>query len=469
MQTNAAPTLLASTRLWLAARLIALAVLLFVTCGPSVMAENDGAGSATFFLQDRQASPVQRLRKQRPSTQATGARPAPRYAAPASRGPAPVAVFAPDKPAPAAPRFFAAVLGDSLGVLMAQGLQEAYADRPEIAVLRKSRESSGIVRDDFYDWTKAAADLLAGSEHLNVAIMMIGSNDRQEIPDKASPVPFRAADGIAISQDWLDAYGTRVEALAAKFREKHVPLIWVGMPVMKNDKMSADLIQLNEIYRSRATRAGAVYVDIWDAFLNDGGIFDAFGPDLNGEIVKLRAADGIHFTKAGARKLAHFVEGEIKRIFDASDSRGQPALAALQPPAKSPVQPQLPLAAPESGIDGVPSAEPGEIDINAILRRQMGGSGPDQPAAGPAPAGNDLVSLPLPAEPAPLFLPLRPLAGPVIALTTPALSLFGDLASRQDKKPPASDAQALIDQTFADGRLVPPRPGRADDFAWPRR
>ena len=467
MEQTSVTSRLQSARLWLAARLAGVAILLFLTCGPSVMAENNGtSSSSTFFLKDRQSAPVQRLRRQRPSGQVSASRPNPRYAAPSWRRPPAATVLAADKPAPAiAPRFFAAVLGDSLGVLIGQGLQEAYADRPEIAVLRKAKESSGIVRDDFFDWSKAATDLLAGGEPIDVAVLMIGSNDRQEIPDKTSPVPFRAADGTSIAQEWLDAYGNRVEALAAKFREKHVPLVWVGMPVMKNDKMSAEMIQLNEIFRNRATKAGAVYVDVWDAFLNDGGKFDTFGPDLNGEIVKLRSADGIHFTKAGARKLAHFVEGEIKRIFDTSASPDLPVLAAVPPQAVQ--EPARPAA--DTGVAGVPTAELADADINAILKQQMGGAGHDLPAASPVAGTSGLVALPLPAEPAPLFLPLRPVAGPVLTLTALALTPSGDLASRQDRKPAASEALALIDRAFAEGRLAQPRPGRADDFAWPRR
>ena len=37
------------------------------------------------------------------------------------------------------------------------------------------------------------------------------------------------------------------------------------------------------------------------------------GPDFEGQIRRLRSGDGIYFTKAGARKLAHYVEREILR------------------------------------------------------------------------------------------------------------------------------------------------------------
>src|SRR5215831_1076751 len=55
-----------------------------------------------------------------------------------------------------------------------------------------------------------------------------------------------------------------------------------------------------ELYRARAERAGIVYVDIWDGFVDDQGRYTLQGPDFEGQIRRLRSADGVHFTKAGA-------------------------------------------------------------------------------------------------------------------------------------------------------------------------
>jgi hypothetical protein len=52
---------------------------------------------------------------------------------------------------------------------------------------------------------------------------------------------------------------------------------------------------------------------VWDGFVDNAGQFTAQGPDFEGQIRRLRSNDGIYFTKAGARKLAHYVEREIQR------------------------------------------------------------------------------------------------------------------------------------------------------------
>ena len=90
-----------------------------------------------------------------------------------------------------------------------------------------------------------------------------------------------------------------------------MPVFWVGLPPQRDARQSAAAVYLNEMYRTRAERAGIVYVDIWDGFVDEAGRYVLQGPDFEGQIRRLRSGDGIYFTRAGARKLAHYVEREI--------------------------------------------------------------------------------------------------------------------------------------------------------------
>jgi hypothetical protein len=300
------------------------------------------------------------------------------------------------------PTFFVAVMGDSIAQLLAQGLTQGMSDRPEVGVLRDAREDSGLVRDDFYDWTKAAHDLIASGRKINVAVMLIGSNDHQ---------PLRDASGSydPDTPKWQELYAARVEAVSAIFRDAKIPLLWVGLPIMKSDRLSSEMASLNDIYREHASKNGATFVDIWEAFGDDRGQFSPYGPDVNGQVVRLRALDGIHFTKAGAVKLASFVEPNIRQILDSGTPQGDAALAKIE------------TTTPE------------------------GANAP----------GNAAVT------------PVKPPIGPVLPLTGPVLAPGGQLATpAADRK---GEAQNLIEQTFATGKPVAAKPGRADDFSWPRQ
>jgi len=324
------------------------------------------------------------------------------------------------------PTFFVATVGDTLGLLLANGLKDGFSDRPDVAILRKGKESSGLVRDDFFDWPKAAKEIAADAQKINVAVVMLGSNDRQAIQQGGESYE-------PLSPRWREIYAARVDAVIAAFKEKNIPIIWVGLPVMKNERLSADMAQINEIYKARAAHAGVAYVDLWDALTDEHGQYSAFGPDINGQIVKLRSADGVHFTEAGARSVAHFVEGEIKKYYDAYRQQAPVADAPAAPEpetATSATAPQQPAAAP---ADGQP----------IIFRSPVGG-----PSAAPT-------------------LPERPAVGPTQQLTGAATAT--ELARRAPagKAPDAgAPAQALTRHVFVEGGDQSPRENRADDYSW---
>ncbi len=322
-------------------------------------------------------------------------------------------------PAPSGPSFVIAVFGDNVGQMLAQGLTEAYADR-NVSVVRRARENTGLVRDDYYDWPKAVQDVLASDQKIDLAVMMLGSNDRQAIRDGGQSVEV-------LSERWKELYRARALAIAEAFKKKNIPLVWVGMTVMKNERLSSDLVQFNEIYRDVAQRTGASFVDVWEPFVDDRNRFTLSGPDLNGHVTRIRTGDGVHFTRAGARKLAHFVEGDVKRFID---QRTTPAPTFADAPA-----PQ-------------PGAQPGPQEARL----------PTDPSAPAAPQN----AIPVPA-PAPLVTaPSRPAAGPVIPLTANSLSPGGELATRP--APARGGDKGTLES-------MPPesRAGRADDFRWPRQ
>jgi uncharacterized protein len=93
-----------------------------------------------------------------------------------------------------------------------------------------------------------------------------------------------------------------------------VPVIWVSLPPLRGARSSSDTAYLNELYRARAERAGIKYVDVWDGFVDEAGKYSNYGPDYEGQVRRLRLNDGVFFTKAGAIKLARYVEQELSRL-----------------------------------------------------------------------------------------------------------------------------------------------------------
>jgi hypothetical protein len=266
------------------------------------------------------------------------------------------------------PQEYVVVIGDTIADQLAQGLAEAFfTERPEIAIIKKTRASSGLVRSDFYNWIAEAGNIVA-NERATAFVVVLGSNDRQPLRDETGAHEIR-------SDRWREIYAKRVDDLLSKLKEKNTPIYLVGMPAMGSPRLSSDMQYLNEIFRERATKAGVRFVDAWEGFVDQQGQFISTGPALDGQTRRLRNSDGVHFTRFGSRKFAHYVELDLVRLFDAR-VRG-PFMpygvdqGPITPGTKPIAGPVLPLTMPfgqARGLEGATQntrAIPAAIDPNA--------------------------------------------------------------------------------------------------------
>ena len=135
---------------------------------------------------------------------------------------------------------------------------------------------------------------------------MFGGNDAQAIRS--------GKDWLKVgSEGWREIYGQRVEAFIKKLRAANIAVYWVGLPIMRSPGQSSDAEAMNEVFREKAFINGAKFIDTWNGFTDEAGRYSAYGPDMTGQVKRLRADDGVHFTMRGYLKLAHFVEKELRR------------------------------------------------------------------------------------------------------------------------------------------------------------
>ena len=213
------------------------------------------------------------------------------------------------------------VVGDFMADGLASGLNDAYADNGDVVVESRINGSSGLVRQDFYDWTSTLGPIL-DEEKPAVLAMMIGSNDRQPINDGSSTYMLR-------SDPWTSEYDKRIAAIAKIAKDHGVPLVWVGMPPFKLSRMSEDMVFLNDLFRKEMTPANGEFVDVWDGFVDANDDFTSTGPGVSGQDVRLRNSDGITMTSDGDDKLAFFAEKAIGRLLKLPAAAPGAALAAV--------------------------------------------------------------------------------------------------------------------------------------------
>ncbi|MEX3010336.1 DUF459 domain-containing protein [Hoeflea sp. TYP-13] len=245
------------------------------------------------------------------------------------------------------------VVGDFMAKSLSEGLDTAFEQSPGVSVVRKTSGSSGLVRDDYYNWNKKLPGFLDEIQP-SMVVVMIGSNDRQDMRRKGRKrIPLR-------SDIWNSVYAQRVDSIARAVRSRNIPLIWVGAPSYKKSTMSRDMLAFNEIYRAITEEVNGEYVDIWDGFVDAEGKFVYTGSNVIGQQVRLRTSDGIRMTKAGKRKLAFYVEKPIRRLLgdDASEhvakltEENLPELLVLHPSTGSVLVRTSPIAMNDPDLDG---------------------------------------------------------------------------------------------------------------------
>jgi hypothetical protein len=331
------------------------------------------------------------------------------------------------------------VLGDAMADWLAYGLEGVYADQPEMGVIRKHKTVSGLIKyqpkGDPADWAAAAKGILA-IEKADAIVVMLGLDDRVAIREPAAEKSLNQSgdkkdakakpdgkpssgktskpDGAAKATDaelspddaadnsdarpvtgpeksasspngvhefrekrWVELYREKIDEMIGVLKSKGVPVLWVGLPVVRGPKATADTAFLDTLYRDAAGRAGITYVDVWDGFVDEAGRFLQQGPDFEGQIRRLRSSDGVYFTRAGALKLAHYAEREINRLLAARSAPivlpTEPATpdASVRPdqPAPRPLAgPIVPLMASSVGTDqllGAPGVRPVTMDAQA--------------------------------------------------------------------------------------------------------
>jgi hypothetical protein len=405
------------------------------------------------------------------------------------------------------------VMGDAMADWLASGLEDAYSERPEMGIVRKGRIGSGLIRYDpkrDVDWAQTAREIIA-AEKPKFIVMMIGTNDHQVIRERAptpattKPAPASGKPGAAPvapaaesaptedvanpdaespdqpaadagrsnsptgpfefhTEQWEAAYIKRIDATIVALKSANVPVFWVGLPAQRGPKATTDSSYLNELYRARAERAGIVFVDVWDGFVDEQGRFAPQGPDFEGQIRRLRSADGVYFTKAGARKLAHYVEREIDRsVANRALPLSLPSTVELSPPGK-PGGSSRPLAGPVIPLT--------VSTTGTAAEELLGGAKPAARPASPDPLVTRVLTkgepIPAPSGRADDFSWPRGNAGAVPAVATSEPTVATPIAAtmappappataaKGASKPPAT--QASTTQTAAPAAASAPKP-----------
>ena len=386
------------------------------------------------------------------------------------------------------------VYGDSIAEGLLAGIVETFAGDTRLQVQRSRHAIGGVLRNEFVDEVQAIDTNLSRTP-MHVALVMVGLYDRY---------PWRPQGGnrrVAVGSDeWKAEYGRRIDRLMKVFKARGTALYWIGLPIMRRPEASDDAQMLNELVRERAYVNGQKFIDVFSQFADEKGAFSAYGPEIEGKIRLLREADGVHFTQVGNRKLAHFIEREVRRDLTQARSDRAIPLAGTEVEQKRvrQMRTQVPASAAAKsstppGKDGKSAAEAaagtsrgtarsvsgealGENEVRAdnarITVKVVGSGGKEESIA---------IDIVRPALPASVVAAVTwrespdrasqvgdsitsEIGGGLTIVSSVSMSADGAAVDRRRLTP----TQTAYYRVLVKGEQLPSRPGRADDFSWPK-
>ena len=225
------------------------------------------------------------------------------------------------------------VIGDAMAGGMGAGLTRMANELPQVTVINRFKESSGLARSEVYDWPSALQKIM-GANPVDVVVVMLGLNDRQEIREGNIRYVFR-------SPDWVNRYQQTADRLLDAAIAGKAKVLWVGLPPMAEAGFDSDMQFISGLLKARVEAKGAQFKDIRTFFSGPDGSYTDHAPDETGIDRRMRERDGVTFMRQGNNRLGKIV---LQAVLDLRN--GEPRSVA--PSAAVPV-----AAVPQVPVEGV--------------------------------------------------------------------------------------------------------------------
>jgi uncharacterized protein len=212
------------------------------------------------------------------------------------------------------------IAGDSLVIVPGWAIVRAAgrAIRP-VGGGPDGRVATGLERPDVFNWFTHVADALRTLEPNAVVLDFGGNDDHGYMTGLPKGVEV---DGFA-TPSWSAEYRRRVGGIMDTVTRAHAFLVWIGLPITRDEAQTQRFDTINAIVESEARkREGHVaYVDTYATFASDSGGFAQYLPNASGNEVLVRSPDGVHFEPAGGEMIARLVLHRLNEAFDLTSWR----------------------------------------------------------------------------------------------------------------------------------------------------
>ena len=216
--------------------------------------------------------------------------------------------------------------GDSLVVVPAESIVRAAGASRVIEPVGgiDGRVATGLERPDVFNWFRHIPERL---RELRPGVVVLGFGGNDDHGYMTGLPEGVTVDGFD-TPPWRREYGRRAGGLMDAAARAGV---LIGLPITRDPEQTRRFDAINAVVVAQARKrpGRAVYLDTYTTFASDTGGFTEHLEDTSGRLIKVRAADGVHFERAGGDMIAREVLRQLNRVFDLTSWRkratGQPA------------------------------------------------------------------------------------------------------------------------------------------------
>lgn len=205
------------------------------------------------------------------------------------------------------------LLGDSLIVTsFGSSLERFLNEQPGVHAVRRAKSSTGLARPDFFNWMKTGQEEVA-RHRPDIVVVILGGNDGQGLTDDK---------GKAVAQwgtaGWEAAYRQRVEDFLHVLEAPGRKILWLELPVTGLRGFESKLKVIRRVMHEVASgREDVTHLETRPFFIDaKGGLLQEARVDTFRKPMRLRMADGIHFTEAGGRYFASKVHPSVMELLE---------------------------------------------------------------------------------------------------------------------------------------------------------
>lgn len=197
--------------------------------------------------------------------------------------------------------FFA---GDSLMQGVAPWVMRDLLKQHHINSINLSKQSTGLSYASFFDWPATIEQTLRQNPDIGVLVIFLGANDPWAVPDPnnkgGSYVEFA-------TPRWQQLYQQKIQRIVQAAQTHHVQVMWLTPPQMKKTTLNQQMQVLTDIFQQTLAKNKILLLDSKPLLTNPDNLLTNQYDNtmrIDGKMIKVRTADGIHFTIAGQKQIA---------------------------------------------------------------------------------------------------------------------------------------------------------------------